>query len=306
MTGTMENSIWIPGQRLDHLYPEVTQQDLQDEFSEILDAPTMPVGDVLGTLRTPGEHEMIHGVASIDLCDILRETAASMVRTAGNLDYKSNAYVDGFWEDFESQDDDYKSSVVQSTVQVLMDSRGVTPTDGHEEMAAIMRNWRSNGIFVVANTSTLPGCELSTLHFLNEYYGQCIDGIVFPRNHDGRGKITKSHALKMAIAEISKGRPEPQFAFHIDDTTHHAEAMIHTPPHHNTHLFMPRFESNKHLEGHEKIVHADTPVEVFGHADDYVREQLDKIGHPHPYSDRARHLVAAALARTMFIPRNYL
>lgn len=295
------SDLWLPGRTLDHVYPPVDQEELSAEFARIIGGETTSVGDVLGTMRVPAPDETIHGIASIDLCEILRETARSMIRTSGNMDYYGNGYVDGMWEGFTENDPAHQDSVVRSIVQELMAKQHVTPTENHQDMAATIRNWRQHGVFVVANTSTLPGCELSTLRFLEAQYPDCFDGIVFPRNHDGKGKITKAEALRMTLAEAARYDIAPEFAIHIDDTKHHIEAMISAPPHHNMRFFMPRFESNAELDGHHQVVHADTPIEVFGEADIFVREQLQTAGHPNLYADRIRHVVNAALLRSVWL-----
>ncbi len=90
----LEN-FWLPGQTLDHLYPEVAVQQLNEEFASGIGGEVMAVGNVLGTMRVPEENEIIRGVASVDLCEILRETARSLVSTNGNQDYYGNGYIDG-------------------------------------------------------------------------------------------------------------------------------------------------------------------------------------------------------------------
>lgn len=299
-----ENGLWVPGKTLDHLYPAATPEQLRTEFSDIMGGDAISVDSVLGVVRAPRKDEQVYGVASIDLCEILRETAISLMRTAGNTDYHGNAYADGFWEDFQYQDIEYQNSVIDSTVRVLMEAEGVTPTFGYKYIGAMLRTWREHGVYVIANTSTIEGCEIPTLRFLDKYYGDCIDGIVFPRNHNGLGKTTKAFALERAIETMTNHMDkDPYFALHIDDTSHHVETMAVGVTHRTMHHFMPRFETNVHLEGREKITHADSPVEVFGAANEYVLGQLELSGNPSDELQRARSIANAALLRTLMFSR---
>ncbi len=209
------------------------------------------------------------------------------------------------WEDFASNDFAYQDSVVRSIVRVLMNKDHVAPAASHEDIAGVMREWRRHGVFVVANTSTLSGCEIPTVRFLKKYYDSCFDGIVFPRNHDGNGKITKAAALGMTLDELSNFGVEPTFAMHIDDTTHHIEAMLTTPPHPNMGLFMPRFASNAALEGREPVVHGDDSLEVFSHADAFVWRELQANGYSDSdaASDRMQRAINAALLRAAWLSR---
>ncbi|MCX6727204.1 MAG: hypothetical protein NTX11_00095 [Candidatus Saccharibacteria bacterium] len=208
--------LWLPGMSLDHEHPIPTIDELVDHWADthghidVFEAP-----GVFGAVRTPDQVPTF--VASIDLCEVVRHTKGSLLGVAGiplsELDL-SNTYHDA-----TSVSDD----AVQPIIQTLMNHDHVDPIEGIEEIRDIMRSWRELGAYVVANTSTLPGCETSTTSFLHQYLEGCFDGIVFPRNHDGSGPISKGHALAFIIDTYCE--PSKTRALHIDDTFYHCNSV---------------------------------------------------------------------------------
>src|SRR6187402_2569227 len=75
-------SLWLPGQSLDHEYPEITQPELisvwgaTHKHDEVISAE-----DVLSALNVPEFEPRI--IASVDLCEVVRETFYSMVDLFG-------------------------------------------------------------------------------------------------------------------------------------------------------------------------------------------------------------------------------
>lgn len=264
--------LWRPGESLDHEYPTpsaaelcVELQGLVGEREEVFEST-----EVFGALRKPRDGEEIHGVMSVDLCEVLRYSARSLADAMGIEGYNSNQYMDALW-DASDREPEYLQRVLQAKTQVFMGMDLVEPVEGHTEIAELMQEWRKErGVYVVANTSTLPGCEISTLRFLGKYYPDCFDGIVLPRNHDGKGKITKADALGHVLEELAVHGAEPKFAGHIDDTIHHLDAMIARAPHPEMRFFAPALTGNEGLSENPRVLVSGTSREAFGHMHEYV------------------------------------
>jgi len=115
--------------------------------------------------------------------------------------------------------------VILNGIRVLMGSGQFHPVDNIEAIAATLRNWRRQGIYCVANTSTLPGCEVPTIkNTLGNSLPGCFDALVLPRNHHAVGKITKAYALDSVASEA--GVPLYSVPLvHIDDAQPHIESF---------------------------------------------------------------------------------
>lgn len=268
--------LWRPGEPLDEQYPLPSSAELCGELQQLVGEheEVFEPADVFGALRRPRAGEQIDGVMSVDLCEVLRYTARSLADSMGIEEYNSNRYMDALW-DASDQGPEYLQNVLQAKTQLFMHMDLVKPVEDHDKIAELMQGWRKErGVYVVANTSTLPGCEIPTLRFLNQYYPDCFDGIVLPRNHDGNGKITKADALSCVLEELAAYGAEPQFAGHIDDTIHHLDAMAAHPPHAEMRLFAPALMGNEALAGREDVQVAATSREAFDHMHMYIDSRL--------------------------------
>lgn len=212
----LATELWLPGMTLDHHHPEPSGAELVEHWAQthgydgVIEAP-----GVFGAVRTPDQPPTF--VASIDLCEVVRHTKASLLGIAGISRSEltlSNTYHDAIG---------VGPGAMQPILQTLMHNDHIEPVEGIERIGDIMRSWRQAGAYVVANTSTLSGCETSTTTFLGKHLEGCFDGIVFPRNHDGEGPTSKGQALSFIIKAFSN--PAVTRALHIDDTPYHCEAV---------------------------------------------------------------------------------
>lgn len=224
--------LWIPGQTLDALYPPATQPQLQEAFGVMTGSQATDVHpDVLGTIRIPGVEEEIKGVISVDLCEVVRETARALSTTAGN-DYRGREYMEGLWEVPEHVAEElehdpeaiqmYVDNTIRSIVQVMANGDFIQPVNGIGRIGEMMKSWKNDdSMYIIANTSMAPGCELATLRMLDRYMPDVFDGVLFPRNHDGSGKIKKADALSFAIDKLRTYDKNPIAILNVDDTSRH-------------------------------------------------------------------------------------
>ena len=146
----------------------------------------------------------------------------------------------------------------------------VEPVPFADAITAFIKRWKENDVYVVADTSTLPGCELSTVRFLHQTYRGCFDGILLPRNHDGNGTVTKISALEAAKAAMVSQREFSTFipTYLIEDTSHHAIAFAEHPA--STKVIMPEYGWNEACSNHEyidRVVQSLGTVDAFIHTD---------------------------------------
>lgn len=267
--GTTEKApekLWLPGQPLDHAYPMPESEELAAYWSDIHDhANVVASPGVYGAIRLPDETPTI--VVSVDLCEVVRGTVHSMLGVFAKKPediINHNNYGTNF---------DIESNVVIPIVQTLINYDHVQPVDGIEEIADTIRNWKSLGVYVVANTATLPGCEVATISFLNRYLKNCFDGILLARNHDANGQINKGHALRFLLEEHAD--TSNTFAIHIDDAPHHCEAVTREVGNligsHNVETIMPLYPNTSARPTGTEI--ADSPREAFAIANNFVRQR---------------------------------
>lgn len=217
-------------------YAAPSQADLTDYWQAVYSEPAEPVSGVLGVINKQA-HEPT-ALVSVDLCEVLRDTGREYQRTIGLRDVKLFPYM--------GQLAAGGLDIVTPTIQRLMNEGQVPVVDEIDEIAAIIRRVRSSGALVLANTSTLPGCEFATIdeRFMASRLKDCFDGIVFPRNYDGLGTVTKADAVASALRQVGLDE-QAAVIVHIDDTPHHLQSFAtrfaSTP---NLGLFMPVHDSN--------------------------------------------------------------
>ena len=214
MTAT---ELWVPGNQLLDDYPVMQENELVTSWENYLGAPAVGISAVLGAVAAGLEGRQ--RIASIDLCEVVREThvdAAGLIgkRRGDIANFGSYAQTLGMTNGEEC-----------AVIRVLMNELGTQPIDGIETIADTIRRWRKHDILTVANTSTLPGCEQVTIDFLKTHLEDCFDGIVFPRNHDGAGTTTKASALEALLEETGNAETVERLV-HIDDAPYHHSMMI--------------------------------------------------------------------------------
>lgn len=257
MTAVSERSaLWLPDIDRESEFRTPTAAELElawaslhggDDFLALPDS-------IYGACTKPDQRPTAYAV--LDLCEVLRETALGLVHLrsgtiddihvdehGSTLDYGSA--FNGWFENPQAQRSMH--------IQELMNHDQIAPVKFSESIATMIRDWKKRGIYIVADTSTLPGCELATVAFLADYYPGCFDGILFPRNHDGMGDTTKAEAFlatQEAIATVF-GEEQSQPVVLIDDAEHHAVAFSEGLSH--ARVIMPEYRWNAICEDNPRI-----------------------------------------------------
>jgi len=266
----MTKQLWVPGKNIElhDEYPVPSSTELQNKWlgyvgeGKVIEAP-----GVYGAVRMPDRPPRAY--ASIDVCEILRETHRSMRKIEEpepRVLSSIHRYADGL--SFNNSHD------VASVLQVMMTNALIEPVPDINEIAQIMKNWRERDIYVFANTSTLPGCENGTIDFFSTYLPDCLDGILLPRNHDGTLPLTKGHAARN-VMEAFRGTGEQVIAVHIDDTPHHNIAFrtqVGTIPNSKVATFLPEYPTHYPVDAGSEL--ASTPLGAFRAADAFFDQAL--------------------------------
>lgn len=214
------------------------------------DKPITNLEGMYGICELPNSQPT--AILSLDLCEVLRETGPSLTKMYGRAisdtlhDYGAY-YGDGLLghrEQFSRE----------RILPELMRHNTVTPVPFSEAIHAFLQRWNKAGVFTVANTSTLPGCEASTTRFIADHYPDSIRGILLPRNHDGKGSTTKADILESAKQTVARQtgydmNTIPSLA--IEDAHHHAVNYIEHPS--SIQVFMPNYSWNSALSEQENI-----------------------------------------------------
>lgn len=217
--------IWEIGKHLNNDYPTPTDEMLRNLWQTHMGTPAVSTEGVFGVYTPP--EQTVKAVASVDLCEMVRDTRKALYAAtrvplptgAWPADYSAGTWYDkkfGYCRE---------RSVVVSVIRALMSAGLVPPVEGSSEIADTLKDWRESGVWVVANTSTLPGCEPGTIeHTLAKSMRGQFDGLVLPRNHDGQGPVTKATAVRTIMKEAGiAGVP----VVHLDDAPyHHASFRI--------------------------------------------------------------------------------
>ncbi len=250
-----------------------TLEELSIAWQKYHQAEPIALQDGLfGILELPKENP--RAIISLDLCEVLRETGPAVTRMYSHNDAD-------FLHDYGIY---YGDSVLGSDAQGarsvlfphLMHMNSVRPVPFSEAITAFMHRWRENGVHIIANTSTLPGCEVSTVRFLSEQYPRTAQGILFPRNHDGKGTTTKAAILQHAKERITTETGfdlshTPTIA--IEDAHHHAVGYIDAPS--ETHVIMPAYSWNTDLDEHPDVTRVEQgfgTLDAFIATDNYLVE----------------------------------
>ena len=264
--------LWIPGRGEALMeageYPAPSQAELLEMWRGYVDdSSVVEVPGLLGTAKVV-DGETVNGLASIDLCEVLREThlgLRSIERPNEKYEGDMHAYAAGL--SFANSGD------IEFLARIMMSNDLIAPIAGSEKMASIMRGWRELGAYVVANTSTLPGCEPGTINFLQEYFKDCFDALLLPRNHDGTSPMTKGRAAVNLIDELSVAT-DGLTAVHIDDTPHHNVGFRKAlaPRGARVATFQPKYET--HYSSDPDSVITATPLAAFEAADLVFRREV--------------------------------
>lgn len=254
------DSFWVPGQHLDLVYPVPSDEELRRSWqNEMHVTAAVATQDVLGVYTPP--NTPVKAIASVDLCEMLRHTKKGLHEATGVANNHNATYSDGTWYDVTKVGYPYERSVVESVTRTLINHGQIQPIEEIDTITGILRRWRDNGIWVIANTSTLPGCEVATIkHTLAQSCNRQFDGMLLPRNHAGGGDMTKAKAIISLMRQASL-EPKDLPLLHMDDADLHHSGFHEQRSSFGKNLFLlaPDY-------GHD-LPHADfvfkKPVETF-------------------------------------------
>lgn len=260
--------LWIPGEFFsEEVYPVPTTEQLTEQWQAYTGKEAQPLQGVYGVYTVPPDG--VCAVASIDLCEVVRDTAISMSGVVGET-IRRGQYSTDTWCDPAVYGRDYEYSVVLGVLQAVMNETGVPVVDEIQDLGQYMKLWRQNNIYIVANTSTLPGCEKVTIELLENELKGCFDALVLPRNHHGDGPITKAKALGILADEANLDLYTLPL-FHIDDATHHVVGFTdHFADHPTNAYFIPAHNYNS---APTPEMDCENPLEAFKKAHEFLRKQ---------------------------------
>ncbi len=252
--------------------PEVLQAPSEDELVEYWNSifktdDASPIDGVLGVVNSEVVANTNDIIVSVDLDEVVRESFKGMAALSGNtiaeLEHMHNYGSDFFG--IEGSIQEFTTTLLRG----MMGNDSIEATAELEEINIEIDRLKTMGSIIVANTSTLTGCEFSTIRFLKTHFDNRFDGLVLPRNHDGNGHLTKGDAL-IEVDKISGERA--LFTAHIDDSPHHIldvrEAAVKMRTDHTD--ATPLYSWNVHSA---EINSVGTPLSAFI----YVREDLERM-----------------------------
>ena len=262
VTAITPNQLWIPGQgmSLESEYPTPTPEELVELWREYDPAGSHSASDIVYGVVSDTDSAPT-AIVSVDVCEVLRQSheAYRRVEDLSDTDISHDIFMYGSSTLATSNGPD-----IVSILQVLINNNQVPPVDNIDIIADELRAMRSVGALVVANTSTLPGCEPGTIAFFNAYLKECFDGVLFPRNHDGTLPATKASVIRSLHKQISDTHGEsPSLLIHIDDAPHHHQAFTASQEtvHYQTELHAPYYPLTKpHISD---VVVSPTPLSTF-------------------------------------------
>lgn len=262
--------LWLPGRGMDlsHEYPTPSQAELTEHWQSYApDAQLVEAPGVFGVIQVP--ETLPEVVVSVDVCEVLRQSHASLRKVEDVTDSPIKDNIFNYRQSLYSKDD----RDVVSIIRVLMNNNLVMPVEDIDKIAALMQDWRSQGAYIVANTSTLPGCEPATIDFFNTYLPDCFNGLLLPRNHDGTQPLTKGVAIKNLIEKFRADFGSvPKLAMHIDDAPHHQHGFIReheSETDYQVATFAPYYKLDVEHPATTSI--GETPYETFRIAHQFIR-----------------------------------
>lgn len=270
----MPDQLWVPGLHLDTEFPTPSEEELALAWTHYTGRHTINPTEVFGAISEPTQP--ITAVASVDLCEVVRRTSAAFDTVIGEDPHDRSTYAKYDWLHSHDRGPGYAQSVVVSVVRTLMNNGLIAPKEDLVAVRRTLQAWRASGVYVLANTSTLPGCELGTISDFATTYGLkgCFDGLILPRNHDGTGSITKAGALKSTVKDLGVDIYSLP-VLHIDDSLHHIDGFTQEYESHDAlGLFIPIHADNAHMPTDN---HYLTTYEALQQATRFLRQSGVKL-----------------------------
>ena len=174
------------------------------------------------------------GVAMIDMCELLRLTSDAVQEiyegkpVPEDTDYRGK-YFKNTEHDPDATDDPEEKTIRRelemAAIIEAIQSGKAGPVESINKIAQRLYALRNSGYYVVLATSGLRENDKSTLEFVAKYLPDCFDAALFPRNHDGKGTLSKADALNILAEKIDLNLLETPVAV-VDDMEHQIRAAL--------------------------------------------------------------------------------
>lgn len=267
------NTIWTPEKGICLIDQTPSPEELVNLWQKYSETDTESIkltDGIYGVYSLPNAE--VKAVASIDLCEVLRKTGSTFHELIGE---KPTGYID-YLEKTWASAKIYEYQLGRNVLETLIGhaaSQGLIPAiENSQEISEIIKNWRQNDVYIIANTSTLEGSEKGTIiHTLGRDYPGLFDAIVFPRNYDGNGPTTKAEAIKILTDQAGIDLNNIPI-IHIDDMPHHIKSFNAWRSESGLDIttFMPTYMDNLHVN---ETTYHDTALNAFEVADETLRDK---------------------------------
>lgn len=241
--------------------------DIQKLWQAYTGQTAHALSEVVSAYIHPTRHT--HSIASVDIDELLRDTSIGFGRVVGLNTVRGQYSRETPFDEYTCKDKtetQNRRSFVDFAIRAAIYTGAAKPDEDIESLAETLRKWRTNGVYVVANTAGLEGCDTATIGFLQEFLPGCFDAVLFPRNHDGNGEVTKVEALKLLAETTGMELSDMPLAF-LDDMEHQLTDAINTLGTGRLRLHaLAKHQFNQVPEG---ATSADKSSDIIGEADKF-------------------------------------
>lgn len=172
----------------------------------------------LAVLRLPDEQEKPRAVLSLDRDEVLHMTGgACIAHYTGDTSWSerlTNRY------DLAGIGD----GTISTTVRHVTNNHLALPVVNYLDIAQELREMRAAGVYVVATTAIISGCERAVAQSLAQHYKGGFDGVIFSRGHL-EATSTKPRSLISALGAVGIALDDMPVG-HIDDTSRHVRGFL--------------------------------------------------------------------------------
>jgi hypothetical protein len=256
---------------IEQLWRSVAEQDtsleVQERWAAYTGKEVYSLPEIAGAYTQPTRR--IHSLVSIDIDELIRNTSVAFGKIM-NLNtvrgqYSRDTPVDEYTCEDEAETA-RRRAAVSLAIHAVIQNGLAEPDDDIGLLVTSLQEWRKNGVYVVANSSGLEGCDADTVKFLQEFLPDCFDAVLFPRNHDGLGGLTKVGAVQELAQATGMELSDMPVAF-LDDMEHQLIHAIDTLGTDRLRLFaLAKHGYNSVPEG---AVSAEKSRDVFALADKF-------------------------------------
>lgn len=277
-TAAPSTELWIPGQPLELPFEVPTIEAFRMRFVNQVwngygEPSTVNLDDCLSALRMP--EAIPTAIACIDMDDLLANLGYSLWLLHSQPNGKQIFMHDYGYDNFYTNDDDWiKQPLMRLVKNHEQPGVGVHPVENIDDLASMIRSWRSAGVYIACITSAVRGAELPAVDFLGKYFNGAFDGIVATSSSYKTADKGKAAGQIVDFLGVAPGTP----VIHIDDMSHNTTRVRTALQEHPSKLqvatFQHVFDHPSHSGTDPHSQHGATPLETFALANDYLAEKL--------------------------------